>query len=39
MVDPDMREVVHCFVLLGRDSLTLELESATGILPEAIMET
>lgn len=39
MVDPDEKDAVHCFVLLGRDSLTLELKSAAGILPEAIMET
>lgn len=39
MVDPDTRDLAHCFVLLGRDSLTLELKSSTGILPGAIMET
>lgn len=38
IADSGERETVDCFVLLGGDYLTLELESTTGILPQAIMD-
>ncbi|MFQ5847699.1 MAG: hypothetical protein ACE5IQ_08560 [Candidatus Methylomirabilales bacterium] len=34
---PGETEPIHCFLLLGKDSLTVELKSLSRIIPEEIM--